>query len=187
MIAWFEWSHEPWPHDADPMMNVRWCAFLILGQIFTSITHPRSNLEFVLCVSTYVTAALIKCMEVLYIQNMKVLLYNRVYSTKIFIFPAGGKWTMHVHQFFLKKNQKKLIKMFYRFFLREVFYYIYTMTDPVPRWRAPQKSSSVPIRQVYWHFAHIRVQLGTSVVPGWFAVQNAPYSGRTCSAGGCAA
>jgi hypothetical protein len=30
-------------------------------------------------------------MEVLYIQNMKVLLYNKVYSTKIFIFPAGGE------------------------------------------------------------------------------------------------
>jgi hypothetical protein len=40
-----------------------------------------------------VTAALIKCMEVLYIQNMKVLSYNQVYNTKIFIFPAGGEWS----------------------------------------------------------------------------------------------
>ena len=39
----------------------------------------------------YVTAVLNKCMEVLYIQHMKVLLYNQVYSTKIFIFPAGGE------------------------------------------------------------------------------------------------
>ena len=38
------------------------------------------------------TTALNKCMEVLFIQNMKVLLYNQVYSTKIFIFPAGGEW-----------------------------------------------------------------------------------------------
>ena len=31
-------------------------------------------------------------MEVIYIQHMKVLLYNQVYSTKTFIFPAGGEW-----------------------------------------------------------------------------------------------
>ena len=37
------------------------------------------------------TAALIKCMEVLYIHNMKVLLYNQVYNTKK-TFPAGGEW-----------------------------------------------------------------------------------------------
>jgi hypothetical protein len=40
-IAWFEWSHEPWPHDADRMMHVCLCEFVILGQIFTSITHLR--------------------------------------------------------------------------------------------------------------------------------------------------
>jgi hypothetical protein len=50
-----------------------------------------SKLKFVHCVITYVTAALIKCMKVLYIQNIKVLLYNQVYITKIFIFPAGSK------------------------------------------------------------------------------------------------
>ena len=33
---------------------------------------------------TYVTAALNKCMEVLYIQYMIVLLYNQVYNTKTF-------------------------------------------------------------------------------------------------------
>jgi hypothetical protein len=65
-----------------------------MGQIFTGITHLRQNLEFVLRVITYVTAALItcKCMEVLYIQNMKILIYNQLYNTKIFIFPAGGEW-----------------------------------------------------------------------------------------------
>jgi hypothetical protein len=31
-------------------------------------------------------------MEVLYTQNMKILLHNQVYSTEIFIFPAGGEW-----------------------------------------------------------------------------------------------
>jgi hypothetical protein len=40
-------------------------------------------------------------MEVLYIHFMKVLLnlvlYNQVYSTKIFIFPAGGEWYNSFH------------------------------------------------------------------------------------------
>jgi hypothetical protein len=74
------------------MMHVRWCAFLIMVRIFTCIMHPRENLEFVLRVYIYVTAALCRCMEVIYIQHMKVLLYNQVYNTKTFIFQAGGEW-----------------------------------------------------------------------------------------------
>ena len=37
-------------------------------------------------------------MEVIYIQHMKVLLYNQVYNTKTFIFPAGGEWMLRVRK-----------------------------------------------------------------------------------------
>jgi hypothetical protein len=42
---------------------------------------------------TYVTAAMIKCMEVLYLYTeYESTTIIQVYSTKIFIFPAGGEW-----------------------------------------------------------------------------------------------
>ena len=40
----------------------------------------------------YLTAALNECMEVIYIQDIRLILYNQVYSTKTFIFLAGGEW-----------------------------------------------------------------------------------------------
>jgi hypothetical protein len=95
MIAWFEWSHEPWPHDADRMMHVCCRGFPVQCQIYLDRPHA-SALKFrascTPCYYRYVTAALIKCMEVLYIHHMKVLLYNQVYGTKIFNLPAGGEW-----------------------------------------------------------------------------------------------
>ena len=54
-----------------------------------------------------------------------------------FVYVKARTATAEVPAFTRKVHSKIYI---YRFFLLELFYYIYTMTDPVPPWRAPQKS-----------------------------------------------
>jgi len=86
------------------MMHVRWCAFLIMVRIFTCIMHPRENLEFVLRVYIYVTAALCRCMEVIYIQHMKVLLLSKVCNQRytvlkpLFFWPEASGRYMYASQ-----------------------------------------------------------------------------------------
>ncbi len=61
--------------------------------------HHASALKFRVC---SLTAALIKFMEVLYIQNMTVLLYNQVYSTEIFIFRPEASAGIDIKVLFVK-------------------------------------------------------------------------------------
>ena len=87
-IRMIAWTMTTWRRSHDACLLL--CIFYYGSNLYR---HHASALKFRVCTLCYmyVTAALIECMEVLYIQNMKVLLFNQVYSTKIFIFPAGGE------------------------------------------------------------------------------------------------